>query len=161
MLDFDVQRCSRRCAATDREFAPGETIISALVADGGNVVRRDYSVASWSDPPPGVIGWWKHETAAAGVKKPEQTPGELLLAYFEQLEGDATKADVRYFLALLMVRRKIFRQEAIDKDDTGAETLVLFCPRNEAEYRTPVAMPDEERLVAVRTELNQLLQADG
>ena len=27
--------------------------VAALVADGGNVVRRDYSVASWSDPPPG------------------------------------------------------------------------------------------------------------
>ena len=34
MLDFEVQRCTRRCAATDRELKPGETFYSTLVVVG-------------------------------------------------------------------------------------------------------------------------------
>ena len=31
MLDFDVQRCTRRCSGSDRELKAGEWVYSALV----------------------------------------------------------------------------------------------------------------------------------
>ena len=40
-MEFDVQRCSRRCAETDREFRPGESFFSVLLPEGADVVRRD------------------------------------------------------------------------------------------------------------------------
>ena len=59
MIDYDIQRCSRRCAASDRELHNGEVCYSVLVPEGGQVVRRDYSAEGWPGPPEGAIGWWK------------------------------------------------------------------------------------------------------
>ena len=59
MIDYEVQRCTRHCAATGRELQPGETFYSTLTAEGSQVVRHDYSVEAWQGPPEGVLGWWK------------------------------------------------------------------------------------------------------
>ena len=161
MIDYEVHRCGRRCATTDREFAPGEDIMSALISENGQVVRKDFALTAWATPPENAIGWWKSQVPHPLTKRMHWAPGEVMLGYFEQLAEEPEKADVRYFLALLMVRRKLLRQESIEKDAAGAETLVLFCPRNEAEYRTAVVMPTEDRLAIIQQELSQLLQADG
>lgn len=161
MIDYEVHRCSRRCAATEREFLPGETIMSVLISEGSQVVRRDYGLDAWQGPPEHAVGWWKSQVPHPSAKRLHWAPGEVMLGYFEQLAEEPEKADVRYFLALLMVRRKLLRQESVEKDEAGRETLVLFCPRNELEYRTPVVMPSEDRLAIVQQELSQLLQADG
>ncbi len=53
MLDFEIQRCTRRCAKTDRELAAGETYYSVLISTGGKVERRDYSAEAWEGSPEG------------------------------------------------------------------------------------------------------------
>ena len=55
MIDYEIQRCTRRCAATDRELKDGETCYSVLVAEGAAVVRRDYSAQAWQGPPDQVV----------------------------------------------------------------------------------------------------------
>ena len=35
MLDFEIQRCARKCAKSDREFQAGETFYSVLISEGG------------------------------------------------------------------------------------------------------------------------------
>ncbi len=162
MLDFEVQRCTRRCAALDRELAPGETFYSVLIPQGGNVVRRDYSAEAWQGPPEEAIGWWKSQMPdAAGARKVTLAPNDVILQYFEQLEGEADKQDMRYVLALLMIRRRILRLEDTEKDEQGQETLVLFCTRNDAEYRTPVVVPTEARAAEIQAELMKLLYSES
>jgi hypothetical protein len=158
VLDFDIQRCTRRCAALGRDLAPGEMFYSALIRQGPDVVRCDYSAEAWQGAPEGAIGWWKSQMPdASGVKKAALAPSEVLLQYFEQLEGDPTRQDLRYVLALLMIRRRIMRLEDTERDEAGQELLVLFCSRNEAEYRTGVVVPSEERAVEIQRELEALL----
>ncbi len=161
MLDFEIQRCTRRCAALERDLAPGEWFYSVLTPRGGSVVRQDYSEESWSGPPEGAIGWWKSQMPdATGTRKVTLAPNDVILQYFEQLEGDPARQDLRYVLALLMVRRRIMRLEDTEKDEHGQETLVLFCSRNEAEYRTPVALPSETRAAEIQSELIKLLYSE-
>jgi hypothetical protein len=161
VIDFDVQRCTRRCAALERELAPGETYYSVLLERGSDIVRRDYSAAGWQGPPEGSLGWWKSQMPdASGVKKAALAPSEVLLQYFEQLEGDPAQQDLRYVLALLMIRRRIMRLEDTDHGEGGQEVLVLACSRNEAEYRTPVAVPNEERAAEIQRELEKLLYSE-
>ena len=59
MLDFHVQRCTRRCAGVDRELLPGETFYAVLVTEGAEVVRLDFSESAWQGPPDDAIGWWR------------------------------------------------------------------------------------------------------
>lgn len=158
MVEYDIQRCTRKCAVTSRELKPGESIYSVLVVSGAQVVRQDFSAEGWAGPPENSLGWWK-SVVEGGSRKPHWAPHEVILHYFEQLENDPAKADLRYVLALLMIRRRIARSEGTEVDACGRETLRLFCPRNETEYRVPVISPaSSERAEAIQQELAQLLE---
>ena len=79
------------------------------------------------------------------------------------------KKDVRYVLALLMIRRKIFRLEEIETiekvagDDTSetektaTENLVLTSIRDKQEHIVPVASIDENQIQQIENELVALL----
>ena len=67
------------------------------------------------------------------------------------------KQDVRYVLALLMVRRRILRWEEGEPTDADAGQLELYCPLNENTYRVDVANPSPTRVEAIQEELAELL----
>jgi len=161
MVDFKVQRCTRHCAKTDRELQPGERFFSVLITEGAEVVRYDYAEDAWEQPPENALGWWKSQMPEPHAKRANWAPNDVMLHYFERLEQDATKADVRYVLALLMIRRRIMRIEETTIDECGREVLVLYCPKNENEYTTPVIEPDTERAQRIQDELLHLLFADA
>ncbi|MCO6454003.1 MAG: hypothetical protein J5I93_01705 [Pirellulaceae bacterium] len=161
MLDFAVQRCTRRCHASDRELAPGETFYSVLVADGAEVTRRDYAAEAWQGPPAGALGWWKSQMPAPHARKMHWAPNDVILHYFQQLGEETAETDIRYVLALLMIRRRIMRLEQTERDAQGQELLVLYCPRSDVEYRVAVVMPTAERVRAIQDELARLLYADA
>jgi hypothetical protein len=161
MLDFEIQRCSRRCSLTDRELKAGETCYSVVVAEGGNVVRRDYSAQAWTGPPEGALGWWKTKVIDPGAGRPQWAPGDVMLNYFERLGDDPAAEDDRYVMALLLVRRRIARVEGSDKDAQGRSILVLYCSRNEQTYRVVETSPSPERAVAIQQHLAELLQMHG
>jgi hypothetical protein len=161
MLDFDIQRCSRRCAATEREFVPGEECFSALVPEGSAVVRKDFSAAAWQGPPENALGWWKTTVVDANAGRMSWAPNDVMLHYFERLLEDQTAEDARYVLALLLVRRRVLRVEGHEKDAQGREVIVLHCGRNEAQYRVAEVMPTPERAAAIQQQLSELLQTHG
>lgn len=157
MLDFEIQRCTRRCAKTDRELQPGETFFSVLVPSGAEVIRQDFSVEAWTGPPEVSLGWWKSQLPDQAAKKVHWAPNDVMLHYFEQLEEQPEKLDVRYVLALLMVRRRVLRLDDTGKNEHGEETLTVFCPRNEKIYEVLVVTPDAARAEQIQEELARLL----
>jgi hypothetical protein len=161
VLDYDVQRCTRRCAATDRELKDGETCFSVLVAEGAVVVRRDYSAQAWNGPPGDCLGWWKSTVIDPHAGRMTWAPSDVMLSYFERLITDPTAADARYVLALLLVRRRVLRVEAHEKDAEGRDVLVLHCSRNESDYRVAEVMPTPQRVAAIQQQLAELLQMHG
>jgi len=161
MLEFNVQRCSRRCHETDRELKPGETFYSVLVSEQGEVQRYDYGEASWEGPPEEAVGWWKSEMPSSHAKRLNWAPNDVMLHYFQQLEQVADQQDIRYILVLLMIRRRIMRFEATETGEAGEEVMVLFCPRNETQYRVVVETPETERIAEIQEELAKLLFANA
>ncbi len=161
MLDFEIQRCSRRCAATDRELSPGEVFYSVLVTEGADVVRYNYSQEAWQGPPEGAIGWWKSTLPEPSSKRVNWAPNDVLLDYFQRLQTQDQQADTCYILTLLLIRRRIFRLEESEVDPSGREHLVVYCPRNEVEYRVPVDSPSPSRIEQIQEELARLLFAEA
>ena len=159
MLEFDVQRCTRRCATADRELRPGEPFFSVLVSEGSQVVRYDYGEEAWQGPPEGCIGFWKSRMPEPNSTRISWAPNDVMLDYFQQLEEDVAKQDIRYVLALLMIRRRLLRLEETRAIDAGGELMVLYCPRNETEYKLNVVTPGKERIQEIQQELGQLLFA--
>ena len=128
MLDFTVQRFTRRCHQTERDLQPGETVYSVLIPQEAQVIRRDYSLEAWTGPPEDAIGWWRSKVEegkdANAPPKVEQAPDEALWSYLHSLSDQPENEDVRYILALLLVRRRLARLENTENDEFGREILV-------------------------------------
>ena len=86
-MDFEVQRCSRQCSKTERQLEPGETFYSALMVEGADVVRFDFSAEAWEGPPEGALGWWKSVMPTPNAKRLNWAPNDVMLELFEQLES--------------------------------------------------------------------------
>ncbi len=156
VLDYEIGRCSRRCAESGEEFKPGESFYSVLLPAGAEIVRKDYREQAWNGPPEGCIGSWKSVMPDPNAKRVEWAPNDVILEFFVELENQPQKSDTRYVLTLLMVRRHLLRLE--DSEQEGdQEVMVLYCPRNETEYRVPVVTPTPDRVQAIQSELERLL----
>ena len=158
-MDYEIQRCTRTCAATGRDLAPGEEFYSVLVAEGAELKRYDYCLEAWDGPPEGAVGSWKSQMPDPAAKRIHWAPNDVMLHFFEQLESQPDKQDMRYVLALLLVRRRVMRLEEPERDEAGHEVLVAYCPRREATYRVPAVAPGEARIEEIQQELARLLFA--
>ncbi|MFW5693093.1 MAG: hypothetical protein ACOCWL_02655 [Thermoguttaceae bacterium] len=158
-MEFEIQRCTRHCAGTGRELLPGETFYSALVEKGSSVERLDYSEEAWTEPPENAIGWWKTQLPDPKVQRKQWAPNDVMLRLFDELAEQPEQQDVRYVLALLLVRRRVMRMEEAEPDEqAGEDTLVLYCPRRDETYRVPVVLPDAERAEEIQRQIAQLLE---
>ena len=161
LMDYEVQRCSRKCFASGRELAPGETFYSVLLSEGADVVRRDFSVEAWSGAPNDAIGWWKSQVPTGDPRKLHWAPNDVMLDLFEKLADQPERFDFRYVLSLLLIRRKVLRMEEGEQDTVGRESVSLSCPVRETEYRVEVVLPNAARAKELQAELEQLLFAKG
>lgn len=159
MIDFEIQRCTRHCAVSGRELRPGEVFYSVLLAEGASWKRLDYSAECWHGAPEGCIAWWRTQ-----MPRPEQkrrwAPGEVMLRCWEQLAEHPERADLRYLLTLLMIRRRILRLEQNLRTEDGREVLVVYCPEKDSSYEVAAVLPSEDRIQELERELMQLLEGD-
>jgi hypothetical protein len=168
-LDFEIQRSTRRCAATQRSLEPGDICFSVLEVAGADVIRKDYCLDAWPGPPEVAIGWWKTRIPELSAKKIKLAPNDVLLQLFDQLAEHPENEDMRYVLALLLMRRRVLRFDAPLDDDQAStprggyqrETMVLYCPQRDASYSIAVAMPTSERIDEIQQRLGELLVADA
>lgn len=157
-MDYEVQRCSRRCAGSGRELAPGESFYSVLIAEGADLRRYDYSLETWKGPPQEAIGWWKSQIPDPGASRRHWAPNDVMLQFFDELAEQPDKQDMRYVLALLLVRRRVMRLEESQAGAEGRELMVLYCPRREATYQVPAVVPEQSRIDEIQEELARLLE---
>ena len=109
-LDFEIQRCTRRCAATDRPLEPGEVCYSVLeVRRGGDrsqgLLQRRVDRAAGG-------GVRLVEVARSRAERQENQAGAERRAAWNcsiNWPSSRTSEDMRYVLALLLVRRRVLR----------------------------------------------------
>ncbi len=158
MIDFEVQRCTRQCAATSREFEPGETFFSTLIPDGAETVRKDYCLEAWTGPTEEMLGWWKARMPDPKGNRKNWAPSDVMLDYFERLEDESGKGEIRYILALLMIRRRIFRlEDALDDETNDDDTLTVYSAKREKQFHVAIAIPSASRIEEIQNELTSLL----
>jgi len=115
---WHVRSRSRNCAATDRPFADGEPIITALFPDpeSSGYLRRDFSLEAWQKRVEDVekpFSFWRNAYAAP-VDRSEDDPvkklsAEELLARLVDEDEDHTE-NTRYILAVMLERQRVLRE---------------------------------------------------
>jgi hypothetical protein len=170
LLDFEVQRCTRRCAATDRSLEAGDECYSVLEVSGADVIRKDYCREAWNGPPESAFGWWKSRIPEPTARKIKLAPNEVLLELFDQLADQPEQQDLRYVLALLLIRRRVLRIEVMPSGEGPAATvptahpmsaMFVYCPKRDAVYSVVSAMPSGPRIDEIQQQLSDLLIADA
>jgi hypothetical protein len=167
-IDFQVRRCTRRCAAADRELSAGESFVSVLVDEGSDVVRRDYSAAAWQSPPEGAIAWWRSTMPRGGPGSGDAKPAprEALLALLDEWADKPEEAPARYLLALLLVRRRVLRLQGDgfleglhgkDAKPGGVETLTLVCRERDEPIEVAITPPSAGEAPRLQERLAELL----
>jgi hypothetical protein len=157
-MEYELQRCTRHCEVTGRELSPGEWYYTALMEEGNDLRRHDYSAEAWKGAPPEAIGWWKAQVPDRNAGRMRWAPNDVMLDFFDELAAQPDRQDMRYVLALLLVRRRVMRLEESEKDEQGREVLALYCPRRDAQYKVSAVVPDQQRGDAIQEELAKLLQ---
>jgi hypothetical protein len=158
MMDYDVQRSTRHCTVSGREFAPGETYYSVLMAEGAELKRYDYAADAWQGPPAEAVGWWKSQVPDHSAARKHWAPNDVMLHFWDELAEQPDKQDMRYVLTLLLIRRRVFRLEEEKYEAEGRELLVVYCPRRETTYQVPAVPPEPARVDQIQEELAALLR---
>ena len=158
MMDYEVGHSARRCSTTGREFAPGETYYSVLLAAGAELKRYDYAADAWPGPPEEAIGWWRSQVPDRNAGKKHWAPNDVMLDFWDQLADQPDKRDMRYVLTLLLIRRRVFRMEEEKTDEEGEQWVAVYCPRREATYEVPAVVPEQARIDQIQEELAALLR---
>jgi hypothetical protein len=157
-LHFPIQESTRRCARTGRELQPGEICYSVLYERDGQWIREDYSAEAWQGPPAGAFCFWRGRVPPPDRPRKLVLNAEALWDCFLQLtdRSDPQSLQMRYVLALLLIRRRRLRLEGVDWRD-GAEILRLRCPRTRQEYEViNPGLPDAD-LERVQQHIHHLL----
>lgn len=149
---------TRVCAATGRELLPGEPFVASLRATPTGYARADFAADAWPGPPPGCVAHWPGTVpAATGVKSPG-FPEATLADWFAQLAGDPdpAKTNVRYVVALLLMRKKRLKFEDAKSGAAGA-WLVVRDAKTGARYEVADPKLGPAELAEVEAEVARVL----
>ncbi|MBI1382803.1 MAG: hypothetical protein GC161_17150 [Planctomycetaceae bacterium] len=160
---MSVWKLGRRqgaCVRCERAFEEGEAHYSHLFVEGAELGRRDICAACW----PGVeLGpeqpWWRAR------RKERRTGGvQVDLGLLEQLFLLSAGAEVerllelRYLIALLLLRKRRLLLGRVRRGDDGAEWLLLRRPRHQEELAVRVFDFEPDRMEGLRRDLERLLE---
>jgi hypothetical protein len=185
---FEISRPTGRCFITQRDLAPGEPIVVALVErepdPEGNPTegfeRLDFSGEGWDSLPDDTRGggrkhlpdrrifaWWRASQPEPGARPLIALDDNGLLDLFEELgyaddpETDAQRASrlaFRFVLTLILARKRLVRLER-----SGTEGLFVR-PRGTPPEAESVFVEDPgltpERLREVMDRLGAILRGD-
>ncbi|MBQ9371310.1 MAG: hypothetical protein IJU03_03885 [Thermoguttaceae bacterium] len=162
-------RASRACAITGKPFAVGERVYSVIYEENGAIRRVDLCADAWRNfkRPESTLAWWSSRARAADSEKEPNAvlaPNDALAELFESLVDRSDQADLRYALALLLTRRRVFRFEFDESArehgaSESADTIYVYSSRNDAGYSVPVVKMDAEQIERVQERLVALINS--
>ena len=161
MTDYQIQPHTRRCTATGRELQPGERYYTALLEEGDQFVRQDFSSEAWQGPPAGAFSFWTGRVPETNEPNKPRFDDDVLEECFTRLEvqTEPSRLNFRYVVALLLIRRKRFRFEQTIEED-GIEKLQMSNIRTGDRHLVMNPQLTDEQMAEVQSEVFRVLGWD-
>jgi hypothetical protein len=158
MTEYQIQPHTRRCVATGRELQAGERYYTALLEEGDQFVRQDYSKEAWQGPPPGAFSFWMGNVPPPDQPLKPRFDDDLLEECFQRLEGqlEPSRVNFRYVVALLLIRRKRLRFEQT-VEENGVEKLEVSNIRTGDRVLVVNPQLTDEQIADVQNEVFRVL----
>jgi hypothetical protein len=160
-VEYRIARRANACMKCGTPFAEGATIVSLVEARGETFSRRDLCEPCF-DGADGVFSFWRArrpKTEKERRKLDLDLAGEFLARLVR--EGDAARAPLAYFLALLLARKRRARLEGTERRAEG-ELLRVTLRGDESDETVELLVPDLDEASArsVQAELDALFRGE-
>ena len=124
---WHVRSRSRHCAATQRPFSDGETIVTVLYPDpeSSGYLRRDYCLEAWDTLPVEAeqpFSFWRTVFTATTASDTPHSAAKLSAEEILQrlvVEDEDHTENTRYILAVMLERRKLLRETDSQRTPNG------------------------------------------
>ena len=157
MAEYRLSKRARACMACEKEFRPGDAIVSAIHESGEEFVRRDVCETCFPEAQDCYSHWLTREQPAP--EDPHRLDYNLALTFLDRLlrEADPARAGLAYVLALLLSRKRRLKIRETRQLPEG-ELLLVDLRRPEQDERVQILAPrlaegEEDRLQADLEEL--------
>ncbi|MCA9319534.1 MAG: hypothetical protein KDB53_02305 [Planctomycetes bacterium] len=157
-----------RCDACETGFEPGTSFVNSLDLVEGRLVRHVLCDACDAQATPSPFAFWRSRVAIPDANRPRPLDLNFLIELFQRLHGDQvdpTNTEVRYIVALLLLRKKVLTQvrlEALEAGETIHEVLVTRFTREKEgpEFRTDVPELTAEKMESIRDDLGRIFNLE-
>lgn len=165
---WHVRSRGRECAATQRIFNDGDSIITALFPDpeSSGYLRKDFCVEAWKEVAESgekPFSFWKTRFAApAGNENSnpvEKLSAEEILRRLVEEDEDHTE-NTRYILAVMLERQKLLRETDSQRTPTGILRVYEHRKSGEVYIVKDPNIPLSE-IEAIQNEVFILLENNG
>jgi hypothetical protein len=130
--------------------------------------RQDYCAACWAQAAertgtsPSLFGVWRSRVPEAREKRKTFVDDELLVNFFERLEGsdEPAKVQFRFVLALILMRKRVLVYDRMDRPADGQEVWTMHLKGSESHCQVVDPHLEEDRITEVSQQLGSILEGE-
>jgi hypothetical protein len=159
--EWPIKHRADACARTQRPFQPGEQFYTLLFREGEGFRREDLSEEAWTQRNENIrpFSFWKTRYEPPPAAPPEALAKESAEDLLRRLlaQNDAANANACYVLAVMLERKRVFKQIKTDQSDTRP-VLIYEHAKSGDVFIVPDVRLRLDELEQVQQEVSHLLK---
>ncbi len=163
--EYDIAKAGGQCARCGRPLEPGEEFVATVVEAEGGFERRDHCAACWASAPAdegSVFGLWRSRMPQPEQKRKLFVDDDVIIDFFERLAGaeEPAKANFRYVLALVLMRKKRLVYDRSRTDEAGRDVWLMHFRGDGHVHEVVDPKLDEDKIADVSRQLSQIMEVE-
>lgn len=163
--EYNISKASGLCRKCGAQFKPGQEFVATLKETADDFVREDYCPACGPEgaaASPEIMGVWRSRVPQPQEKKKLFVDNELLMNFFQRLDGaeEPAKVGFRYVLALVLMRKKLLVYDGRDMLPDGRECWKMHFKADDQVHRVIDPKMDEAKIVQISQHLGEILEGE-
>ncbi|MGR3220301.1 MAG: hypothetical protein ACUZ8H_10870 [Candidatus Anammoxibacter sp.] len=163
-MEWNINKNSKQCLSCDKGFQDNDEFFSALYADSDEFSRKDFCLDCWDKCDKlSIFSFWKFKIVRSTEPKKPAIDSNYILDLFLKLEpetDDKSKINLRYVLALFLMRKKLLKLKPSKKQE-DKETLVFHFPKEDRDIRFFDPKLTSDEIIKISDEVKTLLDNPG
>lgn len=159
MIEWNITKNSKRCLSCDKGFKENDEFFSALYESGELFVRKDFCPNCWDENDKKfVFSFWRFRVSISNDPPKSTINTDMMLDLFFKLESvqDAkSKLNLRYVLALFLIRKRILKLQKSKHNES--DLLTLSYPKEARIIKLQYPRMTEEEVDSTTNEVKALL----
>jgi len=162
--EYDIAKAAEHCCKCEREMAPAEEFMAALVDAGETFRRDDFCLACWeardAESDAALFSVWRCRAPEPEKPQRQLVGNEALMDMFEKLgkSEEPAKLNFRFVLALMLMRKKLLVYVGSAAAGDGRETWTMHWKNRDDPIAVVNPQLDDDKIAQVAEQLGALFE---